>query len=622
MTNGRLISRSFLALVVTQFMVSLNDNLYRWLIVPIGRNVMGEGYEDLARSLGLAALTLPYLVFAAHAGYLADRFSKRNVMIACKTAEIITMMLGIGAILLGNVYVMFLVLFLMGTQAALFSPSKYGSIPEIVSENRISSANGLIGMTTMVAIILGAWAGGVFFNLTSLPDEKKWGTHCWWISGSVLLAVASVGWIASLYIGRLQPANPTRRFPWDFVSQTFRDLRTLYSHHDLFLVALGNAFFWGLGALAQVNIDKFAQSELFVSQDKVGPLLAMLILGIGIGNILSGILSAGRIELGIVPWGAAGIGLMSFMLATVPAGTAENPSQAAFYWSCAWLLLLGVSAGLYVVPFQSYIQDHSPPHQRGSIIAADNFISFTAMLLASPIFLLLGSQLGLSARGISIAAGLSAVPVLGCILWLMPRQTCRFVLRILARLLYRVDVRGTENLPEQGGMLLVANHVSLVDGFLLGLNFPRRVRYLVYADYVRSWWGRWFVRHAQMIPIEPGKRSMVESLRVAREALLAGDVVGIFPEGEMTRGGQMQEFKPGFLRLVEGTGVPVVPVHLGGLWGSIFSNSGGHYFWKMPRRWPYPVRIRFGRPIENPASAEEVRAAVVSLGNSDEQTNQ
>jgi acyl-[acyl-carrier-protein]-phospholipid O-acyltransferase / long-chain-fatty-acid--[acyl-carrier-protein] ligase len=607
-----LLTRSFAALLVTQFMVSLNDNMFRWLIVPIGKDVMEDA--DLARALGLAAITLPFLLFAALAGYLADRFSKRSVMIACKVAEIFTMVLGVAAILVGSVHGMFAVLFLMGAQAAIFSPAKYGSIPEIVRENRLSAANGVIGLTTMMAIIAGVWAGGVLYTATTRPGEGPSGTYRWWMSAAAVLGVALIGWFASLFIGRLRPANPTRHFPFELFGQTVRDLRTLASHRGLFLVALGSSFFWGLGALAQMNVDKFAQEVLYVPQEQVGPLLAALVLGIGIGNLLAGILSAGKIELGIVPLGAAGIVLTSMLLATVPGSSPEDPNGLAYGWACFWLFALGIGAGLYDVPFQAYLQHHSPVQTRGSILAAYNFLAFSAMLLAAPVFWFLGGACGLSARAISVVAGLGTLPVLACIVLLIPRDTLRFILRTTMRLLYRVRIEGLENLPAQGGYLVAPNHVTWIDGFLIALCLPARVRFIVFADYFRGGFARWFGRIAEVIPIEPGKRSMIESLRNAREALENGDVIGIFPEGEIARSGQMQEFKPGFLKVLKGTGAPVVPVYLGGLWGSIFSNSGGRFFWKLPRRWPYPILIRIGQPIYNPTGVEEVRQAVVSLG--------
>jgi len=180
--------------------------------------------------------------------------------------------------------------------------------------------------------------------------------------------------------------------------------------------------------------------------------------------------------------------------------------------------------------------------------------------------------------------------------------------------MYRVRLDGLENVPEQGGALLVPNHVSWVDGLLLGLSSPRLPRMVVFADYFEKWYLGWFGRLAEVIPIKPGRKSALRSIRAAREALRKGNLVGIFPEGSITRTGHMQQFNPGFMRMLKDTDVPLVPVYLDGLWGSIFSFEGGKFFWKWPRRWPYPVTIRFGRPIHGPESAEQVRLAVENLG--------
>jgi acyl-[acyl-carrier-protein]-phospholipid O-acyltransferase/long-chain-fatty-acid--[acyl-carrier-protein] ligase len=201
--------------------------------------------------------------------------------------------------------------------------------------------------------------------------------------------------------------------------------------------------------------------------------------------------------------------------------------------------------------------------------------------------------------------------------WRLLQWVLRVILRIVVHAVYRIRVEGIENLPEKGGALLIANHVSFVDGFVLYFSLPRPVRFVVYADYIRPWWARWFAHVAEMVAIEPGKRSMVESVRRARKALLDGQVVGVFPEGEITHTGDMGEFQPGFLKILKGTDAPVVPVYLGGLWGSIFSHEGGKVSWKWPRRWLDPVWLRLGRPICHAASAEEVRQAVLELGNQD-----
>jgi acyl-[acyl-carrier-protein]-phospholipid O-acyltransferase/long-chain-fatty-acid--[acyl-carrier-protein] ligase len=278
-------------------------------------------------------------------------------------------------------------------------------------------------------------------------------------------------------------------------------------------------------------------------------------------------------------------------------------------------MLLGISAGLYDVPFQAFLQHRSPPKTRGSILAANNFLAYSAMFSASGIFWLLAVGLGLTARGVCVAAGLATLPVLLCILYaLYPRRVLRLILTALMRLAYRVRLEGLQNVPKEGGVLLVPNHVSWIDGFLVALNLRRHVRFVVYADYFASRWTRWFAQVIDVVPIQPGKRSIVESLRAAREALLQGDVVCIFPEGEMTRTGRLGEFQPGLLRILKGADVPVVPLYLAGLWGSIFSFEGGRFFWKRPRRWPYPVTLRFGPPLRRPGSVEEIRGAVQAVG--------
>ena len=197
--------------------------------------------------------------------------------------------------------------------------------------------------------------------------------------------------------------------------------------------------------------------------------------------------------------------------------------------------------------------------------------------------------------------------------WRLPTAIVRFVVRLLCKMIYRVKVDGLENLDRCQGALLVANHVSWVDGVLLTLSSPRQLRMVAYADYVRPWWIRWFARDIGIIPISPGKKSMVQAIRTARGALQNGQIVCIFPEGEITRSGKLEEFKPGFLSIIKGTDAPVVPVYLGGLWGSIFSFERGKFLWKWPRRLPYPVSITFGRPITEPTDSEQIRRAVAAL---------
>lgn len=615
-SRGGVYSRSFLALVATQFFVALNDNMFRWLVVPIGSELLGS--RELAVSLGSACFILPFLVFAAPAGYLADRFSKRKVMVICKAAEIVILSLGIVSILLGNAYLMFLVLFLLGGQASVFITSKLGAIPELVRSDKIASANGIINMVSMVAIILGSLAGGVLYDWTGPHGTNNWG-----ISASALIGVAVLGWIASFSIGRVRSANPTRPLPWNPAEQTVRDIATLFSKRSLFLAALGSAYFWTLGMLSQINIYLFAKEVLFVQkQFDVGLLLGVLTIGIGGGAALAGYLSRNKIELGLVPFGAAGIAITSMLLYTVPGGTIDHPAVGGYYWSGFWLLALGMGAGLYDVPLQAFLQDRSEPQSRGSIMAAYNFMAFGGMLAASGIFWVLTSpiMLGLSARTVFLIGGVATVPATFLIIRRLPFDTTRLAMRMLTGCMYRVRLEGLENVPASGA-LVVSNHVSWADGVLLGLGCPRHPRMVAYAEYFQSPWIAWFGRLGRIIPIGTSRKSMVESIRVSREALNNGEIVCIFPEGGISRSGKIEEFRPGFLSILKDTDAPVVPVYLGGLWGSIFSFKGGKFFWKWPRRWRRPVTIRFGKPIQRPASVEEVQKAVEELRDAYEQSS-
>ena len=308
-----------MGLLITQFLGAVNDNMFRWLVVPISKDLIGEDNVAVALSAGLACFVLPYILLAAPAGYLADRFSKRTVIVGCKVAEILIMVLGVAAILVGNLYLMFVIVALMGTQSAMFAPSKLGSIPEIVRSDRISAANGLIGMTTVLAIVLGSISGNLLYGCTTLaaPDGELLVAPTWWLSAVALIGVAVAGLLASLLIARLRSADPERAFPYNAARQTVRDLGLLASHRPLLRAALGCAAFWGLGALAQMNID-VSVKELGAEQVHVGIWLAVLSLGVGVGSILAGIWSAGRVELGIVSLGAGGIAVSAMLLFAVP----------------------------------------------------------------------------------------------------------------------------------------------------------------------------------------------------------------------------------------------------------------------------------------------------------------
>jgi acyl-[acyl-carrier-protein]-phospholipid O-acyltransferase / long-chain-fatty-acid--[acyl-carrier-protein] ligase len=607
-------SRSFLGLLLTQFLGVFNDNMFRWFAVPLGKEVIDPA---LALSLGAVCFFLPYPLLATPAGYLADRFSKRSVIVWCKVAEVALMLLGLVAILTGSITFLFVVVGLMGAQSALFSPSRYGAIAEIVHPEKLAKGNGLMGMVMIMSSALGCVAGNSLYFFKHIHGLL--GVWAVVPAAIAFVTVALLGLGASLMIGALVPADPTRRYPRNAIADTVHSLRLVTGSRALLRTALGIAFFWFLASLANINIDSFGTIDLNLTQDKVGLLLAMLVVGVGLGSVLAGLWSGSGVELGIVPLGAAGICASAFLLYTT--GDSVNPAvadatQQAYSWSCVWLFFLGVSAGLFDIPLEAYLQLRSDPRVRGSILAANNFISYTCMLGAAGLFWLMQTQFHWSASTIFLAAGLGTVPVAIYVVCLIPQATVRCVVWIISKLMYRLRVRGLENLPQTGGALLVANHVSWLDGVLLLLVSTRPIRMLAFSDYVSGWWINWLATMWNVIPIRntDGPKALIQSLRLAKEALIEGDLVCIFAEGGITRNGQLQPFQRGLLRIVDGTGCPVIPVYLDELWGSMFSFSGGRFFWKWPRRWPYPVSISFGRPLSDPDNIDQVRQAVQCLG--------
>lgn len=614
--EGRLLSWSFCGLLATQFLGAMNDNMFRLLAIGIGTEMVAREQSSTVVAAGLACFTLPYLLLAAVAGYLADRFSKRRVIVMCKVAEIVLMMLAVAAIYSQNLYALFFVLALTGAQAALFGPSKLGSIPEMLQPQKISAANGVVGLTTVVATVAGVVAGNELYAATS-PR----GLTNTWICAVVLIGTAVVGTLCSFVIRPLPVANPALKFPTNVFAQTWRDLRALAASRAMLRVALGIGFFWSLGALAQSNILEFTK-EGGLFQQHSSPLLAALVVGVGLGSVLAGIWSAGRVELGIIPLGAAGVAISSILLFTVEGSLAAGDASwsPSYLLAAFYLFLLGISAGLFDVPLAAYMQHRSPPQQCGAILAACNFLTFAGMLLSAGLYFLLRAPLGgnteplFSAREVFLLAGIFTIPVFLYSVFLLPQASLRFFVWIASKTAYRVRVYGHENLPEQGGALLISNHVTWLDAVFLLMASSRPIRMLAHADYISGWPIRWLARLWGVIPITPGSKTVRNSLEQARQALKQGELVCIFPEGELTQTGQVQAFKPGLLSLAEGTNVPVIPVFLDELWGSIFSRAGGKYFWKWPRRWPYPVSIHFGRPIEKPDDVQLARQAVEELG--------
>jgi acyl-[acyl-carrier-protein]-phospholipid O-acyltransferase/long-chain-fatty-acid--[acyl-carrier-protein] ligase len=673
-----LLSASFLGLLLTQFLGATNDNILRWLIIGIGKDYFEAGDVSKILALGTAVFVAPYILLAAPAGFLADRFSKRTVIVSCKVAEIFIMALAIVSIIWGQVWFMLTVLGLIGSQAALFGPAKLGSIPEILKEKYISNANGLIGLTTVLATMIGTTVGSLLADKTGDRGQEHWQ----W-SAAVLIGFAIAGWLASLAISKQPAGDPTRTFPWNALQQTWTDLKTLAHTPAMLRVAFGILFFWTLAALAHLNIDQFAFEAGGEKQTQVAPLLAALVIGVGAGSVLAGVWSNGRVELGILPLGALGLVLVPLALFTVEGEFFIHGGDWTISYIAAGFLLflLGCSAGLFDVPLAAYMQFNSPPDRRGSILAASNFMTFSGMLLASLAFFLMRlptdpgtlenlqasytqqpqisalatemwtkletakeagqplDVLGLAhdyrdheglarevhqefvgpplftARQIFLFCGMLTIPVLIYILFMIPQASIRFLAWLLTHTVYKIRVRHRDYVPDEGGALLVPNHVSWLDGLLLVAISPRPVRLIVSTDLMTRPWLKGLARIMGVIPISPwAPKSTRSALDTAREALNNGELVCIFPEGGISRSGQLQPFRRGTLEILKGTSAKVIPVYLDEVWGSIFTFHDLPFTHIRRRAFFRPVSIWFGKPLTNVTDIHEVRQAVQDLG--------
>lgn len=604
--QGGLLDRSFLGLLGANFLGAANDNIFRWLVIGVGKELVDEQYHARVLSFGLACLVMPFIFLASPAGWLADRFGKNQIIVFTKVLEILVMILGLIVILQANIYALFAVLFLMGAQSALFSPAKLGILPDILRPDRLSAANAALGLTSVVAIVLGTAVGiQIYVQTKGHRDEL------WWIIGAVLVGTAIVGTLCSLLMRHQSAANPGRPFPWNAPLQTIRDLGSLGHTRALLRVALASAFFWTLASLTQLTVDAYGLQVLSLKQEDIATLMGVLTVGVAIGNVLAGIWSRGRVELGLVPLAAGALSVSAaslFLTHTVEL-------------TCCSLFCLGISAGMFDVPLASYLQHRSPHEKRGAIISSANFLTYSGMLFASIVFEVLQMPRGpelqpiLSPRGIFLLAGALSFPVAVYAFILLPVATMRFIVWLITSTIYRVRLIDEANIPATGGAILTPNHVSWMDGLLLGIATERPIRMVIYADYYEVWPMRWLFALGKAIPIKPGnKRSVIDAIRTTREALKNGDLVCLFPEGGLSRTGQLMGFQPGLLSFLKDTGVPVIPVYLAGLWGSIFSFQGGKYFWKRPRKIPYRAHFIFGKPIENVTSIEPVRNAVMTLG--------
>ena len=589
----------FWSLIATQFQGAFNDNGLKFFVIFL---ILGTNPNDSQKDLLVFYVgnlfAIPFLLFSMAGGYLADRFSKRTVAIGTKLFEIFAMLFAIYAFAQGSTRMAFAVIFLASTQAAFFGPAKYGLLPEILPDELLSWGNGILELTTFIAIIAGAVAG-------PLLAQRFHGRELY--AGLIFGACTLLGLATSFTISRVPAADPSRKFRFNIFGDLIKQVQIVRPDRTLHLAVVGNTYFWFLGALLQFVIVFYGREVLHIDETHGGYLQAALAIGIGLGSYAAGLLSAGKIEYGLIPLGAVGMSLFAFAISL---------HGLTFLQVVLLLAALGFSGGFFIVPINALIQHRPAEDKKGSVIAFANFLSFVGVIGASAIYSGFTHYLHVGLQSFFIWTAIMSLAATAYVLWLLPDSLLRLLLWMLTHTLYRLDVAGRERVPARGGALLVPNHVSMADAVLLLAALDRPVRFLMFKGSYDHPLVKPFAKILGVIPIssDQGPREMIHSLRRATQALQDGELVCIFPEGQMTRIGQMMPFRRGMERIIKGVDVPIIPVNLDGVWGSIFSFSGGRFLWKFPRHLPYPVRVTFGSPLPSTASAQEARQAVQDLG--------
>src|SRR5580692_81720 len=583
--------RGFWALIATQFQGAFSDNILRNLLLSI---VVGMNLAKTERESFVSVVTflfsVPFLILSMPGGWLADRFSKRQITIWTKVMEFGSMLLATAGLATHTMWLSLAALTLVASQAALFGPSKYGLLPELLPEKALSWGNGVIELGTFLAIIVGTVAG-------AWMGEHFSGHEVY--AGYVLLSLSVIGFLTSLRIDKVQAAAPQKPFRLNIVGDLWTQIGKMRKDRALFLAVLGNAYFWFLGSLLFSTIVIYGPDVLHVGQTKTGYLNAMLAVGIGIGSMAAGWISDNKIEYGLIPLGSIGMTCTGLILGAMPHGLAG---------SAVLLGMLGFWAGFFAVPVNALIQHQPAEQDKGGIIAAANLLSFVGIAISSGVYFVFTAYIHLDPRGVIVAS--SCITAIGTIyvLFLLPEWFGRLILFFITRSIYRVKVLGRDNFPAKSGALLVCNHMSFVDAALLIAATDRPIRFIMYQGIYDLPMVKPFARTMKAIPIssEQHPREMIRSLQAAADALREGEIVCIFAEGQITRTGQLLPFRRGLERVMKGVDVPIIPVSLDGVWGSIFSFERGRFVWKMPRRIPYRVTVGIGKPMPSSSTAIEV----------------
>jgi 1-acyl-sn-glycerol-3-phosphate acyltransferase len=596
-----------------QFLGALNDNLFKQALVILLAYQTASFTtmsSDTLQNLAQVLFVLPFFLFSATAGQIADKYEKSKLITVTVSIELACMALGTAGLLTRNLPLLLLALFLGGVQSALFGPVKYAILPQHLKEHEIVGGNGLVEMGTSVAILVGMMVGGW------MVTQPGWGIAG---VGILTMTVSALGIALSRAIPKAPAADPSLRVNWNPFTETWRNLEFARRNRTVFLSILGISWFWFYGSMLVTQFPNLSKNILMGSEHVVTLLLIVFSIRIGVGSLLCERLSGHKVELGLVPFGSIGLTLFGLDLgwsASAQVVSSQMMDVREFLQNPAhWRLLgdlagIGLFGGFYIVPLYALIQTRSEVSHRSRIIAANNILNAVFMVVAA------GLAIGLFAAGITIpqlivVTALMNAAVALYIYTLVPEFLMRFMVWMLVHTVYRVKQVGLERIPEEGPAIVVCNHVSYVDALVVTAACRRPIRWVMYYKIFRIPFLSFFFRTVRAIPIAGGKedpRMLEQAYEAIAKELAEGELVGVFPEGGLTADGDIAEFRSGIVKMLERTPVPVVPIALSGLWRSVFARNR-----RATRLFPR-VRLSVGEPVAAVhATPESLRAAVFEL---------
>jgi 1-acyl-sn-glycerol-3-phosphate acyltransferase len=608
---GLLLERRFGPFFLTQLLGAFNDNVYKnALVILVAYHAAAYSSLDANVLTNAAAgvFILPFVLFSATAGQIADKFEKSAIIRVIKAIEIGIMVIAGAGLMLQNLTLLFLALFMLGVHSTFFGPVKYAILPQALTSAELIGGNGLVEMGTFVAILAGTLIAGVLVAL-----DNGIGLVC-----ALILLVSVLGFLASLAIPKAPAAAASLAFDWNPLRETWSNLKFAKQNRTVFLSLLGISWFWFYGAMFLSQFPNYSKAVLGGNEHVVTLLLALFSVGVATGSLLCERLSGHKVEIGLVPFGSIGLSVFAVDLFFATPGNAAQAGIGAWQFAMqagAWrivldLFMIGMFGGFYIVPLYALIQTRCPPSHRSRVIAANNILNALFMVVAAGIAVA-ALKGGMTIPQLLLLTGALNAAVALYIYVLVPEFLLRFIDWMLVHSIYRLKASGTGNIPEEGPALLVCNHQSLADALIITAACRRPIRFVMYYAIFNVPVLRFIFRSMKAIPIAGSKEAPDVLERAYDEvaaALADGQLVCIFPEGQLTRDGEIGPFRPGLARILERTPVPVIPMALSGLWRSIFSRNRDK--WKVATLFP-AVSLTVGPAVDPGTASPEALHAVV-----------